>query len=381
MMKGTNILFVFFILFLTGCHRGNMPDDGAYLFVDVTEKHPKKDLFLQDFMDVEYIALETSDDFLCQGTILDIGENLILARNNFTQDGNLYLFDRKGKGIRVINRRGQGGEEYTMAYGAVLDEDKEEIFVNDIMKKTILVYDLLGQFKRSFRCEGDLSLDYLHNFDGNHLLCAVNVQVNEGEPGKSLLALVSKQGGSISGRFEIPYKSKKETAFVDAGNFLLYPYFPILPLENLWVLAEASSDTVFSVSSKKLMEPFFVRTPSIQSMDPEVFLFPKMLTGRYYFMERVKKQNGFDRTDWAFDRKEKAFFEYTLYNADYTDKQRINTTLWQHVPNARTGYCQIINSYELVDAYKQGRLQGKLKEIAAKLAEDSNPVIMLATNK
>ena len=209
MMKGTNLLILFLVFFLTGCYRGNTSGDGAYLLVDVADNHPKKELLLQDFMDVEYIALETSDEFLCQGMILDIGENLILARNNFTQDGNLYLFDRKGKGIRVINRRGQGGEEYTSAYKVVLDEKNGELFINDMMKKTILVYDLTGQFKRSFLCEGDFGVDDLHNFDDKYLLCAVGMRVNEGEPGKSLLALVSKQDGSIAGRFEIPYKAKK----------------------------------------------------------------------------------------------------------------------------------------------------------------------------
>lgn len=381
MMKGTNLLILFLVFFLTGCYRGNTSGDGAYLLVDVADNHPKKELLLQDFMDVEYIALETSDEFLCQGMILDIGENLILARNNFTQDGNLYLFDRKGKGIRVINRRGQGGEEYTSAYKAVLDEKNGEFFINDMMKKTILVYDLTGQFKRSFLCEGDFGVDDLHNFDDKYLLCAVGMRVNEGEPGKSLLALVSKQDGSIAGRFEIPYKAKKETVFVDAENFFLYPYSPILPWEDRWILTEASSDTVFSVSSKKQMEPFLVRNPSIQLMEPEVFLFPKMLTDRYYFMERVKKQNGFDRTDWAYDRDEKTFYEYTLHNADYTDKQRINTTLWNHVPNGRIGYWQVIHAHELVEAYGQGRLKGKLKEIAARLEEESNPVILLAVDK
>ena len=128
MKKNLNLL-LFLILLLGSCSNKEGLNSGSYLLVDVADNHPKKELLLQDFMDVEYIALETSDEFLCQGMILDIGENLILARNNFTQDGNLYLFDRKGKGIRVINRRGQGGEEYTTAYGAVLDEDKEEMYI------------------------------------------------------------------------------------------------------------------------------------------------------------------------------------------------------------------------------------------------------------
>ena len=55
--------------------------------------------------------------------------------------------------------------------------------------------------------------------------------------------------------------------------------------------------------------------------------------------------------------------------------------MWNHVPHARTAYWQIFNAHDLVIAYEQGRLKGKLKEIAARLDEDSNPVVMLAINK
>ena len=36
---------------------------------------------------------------------------------------------------------------------------------------------------------------------------------------------------------------------------------------------------------------------------------------------------------------------------------------------------------ELIEAYKEGKLKGRLNEIAAKLNEDSNPVIMLIKYK
>ncbi|MDR1557950.1 MAG: 6-bladed beta-propeller, partial [Tannerellaceae bacterium] len=41
-----------------------------------------------------------------------------------------------------------------------------------------------------------------------------------------------------------------------------------------------------------------------------------------------------------------------------------------------------LDAYQLVENYKKGKLkEGKLKEIAATLDEDSNPVIMLAKHK
>lgn len=38
-----------------------------------------------------------------------------------------FLIEKKGTGIRKINRKGNGNEEYTIAYNVVLDEDNEEL--------------------------------------------------------------------------------------------------------------------------------------------------------------------------------------------------------------------------------------------------------------
>jgi hypothetical protein len=40
-----------------------------------------------------------------------------------------------------------------------------------------------------------------------------------------------------------------------------------------------------------------------------------------------------------------------------------------------------LEAVDLVKDYKRGRLKGKLKEIAEKLKEDDNPVIMLIKRK
>lgn len=48
------------ILFLiTGCESGKQPAND-FLTVDITANYPKKELILQDFLDVEYIPLETN---------------------------------------------------------------------------------------------------------------------------------------------------------------------------------------------------------------------------------------------------------------------------------------------------------------------------------
>jgi hypothetical protein len=96
-----------------------------------------KELILQDFLDVEYIPLETTDEFLTSAYVQAIGKDIILVRNiNQAGGGDIFIFDRTGKGVRKINRRGQGNEEYINIYGLIsLDEDNGELFVNCIALK------------------------------------------------------------------------------------------------------------------------------------------------------------------------------------------------------------------------------------------------------
>ena len=50
-----------------------------------------------------------------------------------------------------------------------------------------------------------------------------------------------------------------------------------------------SSDTIYRVFTDKRVVPFIARTPSIQSMGTEIFLYPSVLTDRYYFYADSKK--------------------------------------------------------------------------------------------
>ena len=79
-------------------------------------------------MDVEYIPLETNDDFVNQGFVQAIGKEFILVKN-YRDDGDIFVYDRTGKAIRKINRKGQGGEEYISCRSVTLDEENNEMFI------------------------------------------------------------------------------------------------------------------------------------------------------------------------------------------------------------------------------------------------------------
>ena len=97
-MKPINtILAAILLVVLAGCGTNNQSNDDL-IIVDVSKSYPKKELILQDFMDVEYIALETTDEFLTQGLVQGVGKEYLLVKNR-NNDGDIFIFDRKtGKG-------------------------------------------------------------------------------------------------------------------------------------------------------------------------------------------------------------------------------------------------------------------------------------------
>ena len=142
---GVVVLSVLAGIGIVGCQQSEISE--SLVTIDVKADYPEKELTLQDFMEVEYIPLETNDEFITQGSVKAIGRDYLVVTNRIN-DGNIYMFDRKtGKGVRKINRMGQGAEEYAFINGIVLDEDNGEMFVNSASMKKIFVYDLQGNFK------------------------------------------------------------------------------------------------------------------------------------------------------------------------------------------------------------------------------------------
>jgi len=387
-MKKTIIISIITLLNLAGCGDGRK-SAGDFITVDVTKSYPEKELILQDFMDVEYIPLETTDEFVCQGIVVAIGEKVILVINQIL-DGNIFVFDRNGKGLKKINRKGQGPEEYRFFQGFVLDEENSEFYVNDISRH-LLVYDLNGNFKRSIPCKGNYSKIY--SFDSGSLICDDVYSGNDGEAtDRPSFVIISKKDGSVLKDIQIPFKQKITTTVTskftigDGDSRIITPlsYPSINVFQNNFILAEPSSDTIFRLLPNYDVIPFMTRISSVQSMEPEIFLFTGILTDRYYFVQTVKKEIAIEtwrvpRINLAYDTQEKTLFEYTVYNGDFSTQKPVNMS--NATLNSKIAFCQKIEAHELVEAYTKGELKGRLKEVAAKLDAEDNPVIMIVKHK
>ncbi|GHV59223.1 hypothetical protein FACS1894182_12990 [Bacteroidia bacterium] len=382
MNRAISISIIILLLAVAAESRGQkQADNNDLIKVDVTKSYsPKKELILQDFTDVEYIVLETNNIFLHQGFVMDIGKKIIIVTNRQVRNGDIFIYDRTGRALRKINRKGQSGEEYTDILKIILDEDNNEMYVNDPFKSKILVYDLYGKFKRSFRYKGDGQFYAdIFNYDRDNLICYDKYNK------KISFVLVSKQDGSITKEIKIPFNKKilLQQRSQDGTKYSTADpdhYRTIIPFNGNWMLLELSSDTVYTFLPDHDLRPFLVRTPPIQSMDPGVFLTLSFFSDRYIFLETIKNvfdfktRQGFPKTYFMYDKQEKNFWGYTVYNGDYTTKKEIYMDRLRSV-NHETW--QTLEAYQLVESYKKGELKGKLREIAAKLDEEDNPVIML----
>ena len=118
-------------------------------------------------------------------------------------------------------------------------------------------------------------------------------------------------------------------------------------------------------------------------MDPKVFLVLRLMSDRYYFMETVRLNTitDYPRKFFVYDTQEKEFTGYKVLNDDYNNKQEVYLNFFTPV-NREIVAWQRLEAYQLVDSYKKGELnEGKLKEIAATLDAEDNPVIMLIKHK
>lgn len=380
------IFLVAALLGLASC-TGEKKEKEAFITIDITASYPEKDLVLQDFMDVEYVPLETSDEFLAQGNIAFVGENIVVATN--MRQGDILLFDRAtGKGIRKINHKGFGPEEYIMPYNVVLFEDKNEMFVNDGPTSKIQVYDLDGNYKRTISYKRGALVTVLIDFDTDNFL-SQNIYAPENENSGETFLFLSKKDGSMTD-IKVPYRERKSIALVRVNeDGSMQGAFPensdfIDPFQDGWLLTEPSADTIYFYKPDRSLKPFIVRTPSVQTMSPEVFLFPGVLTDDYYFMQSVTKEYDFDKnegmpsTPLVYDVAEQKIYKYTVHNADYEDREE---NLSKQNVNNKIAFYQALPADELIEALEDGKLKGKLSDITAHLDIEDNPVVMIVKPK
>ncbi len=351
--------------------------------IDVRETYTEKEIVLTDIGDVTYLHLESdNDEYLYNGSISAITENTIVVADYAT--GSILFFSMDGKPKSRFNRLGRGPEEYLQIINVGYDETTDELFVVDNFN-SIQVYSSDGKHKRKLLPPNGVLIAEMTVFDDSSLLF-----FDAGRSRRRLLEderlLSTEDLASLFYRI-----SRADGTVLDSLKFQLPPVFVGLDMGNghrisgLSVHAVKSpqgvficnpeSDTIFLYSKELELIPVINKIPLVTSMTPMVHMNNCIDAGDYQFVEVVTVKEGeeyigiFPKEYYACDKRTNEIFRPKMILPDYDDKEFVMNAM--KVGKCDDGgYFFELDLSELKQAYRDNKLNGKLKELVATLDED-----------
>ena len=134
---------------LAGCGGGPdrvVDDSGGVLTFTIHERSIDGSIDLTEIVDsVTYIPLETTPESLIGYVIRAyFVDDMVLVQSG----QQIFFFDKRGKFLRKISRRGRGPGEYLNLSNTILDETNKRIIVYDGYGDKLLYYDFEGVFRK-----------------------------------------------------------------------------------------------------------------------------------------------------------------------------------------------------------------------------------------
>lgn len=364
--------------------------------IDLTKTYPKKTLQIEDIADVEYIPLETKDDVLVsrfqRAVVLD---KQIILQNHM--QGDVFVFDRKGKFQSSFNHKGNGPGEYMQILSFSADADAKEIFIQDHpAQKRIQVYSFEGKFKRSLPINKQLTLGGIYNYDDTYLFADWFAQVYDPENKSKLndrpYLLIDKKSGDIT---PLPQKIKNQETGrhrVKKGNgskTLKFPVCRVMQAGDV-VISDYGLDTTCIYANGKMI-PLLVRNVAEAKKKGDVILSTILAkSDRYVIVDNLNKKEQVEKimngakeavsTQLLCDMKKGTIHDSKLQLSTMPD-QDISINNFILFEDANQMLLNVGSNDELIELYEDSKLKGRLKDIVSKLKMDDNPVLVLATFK
>lgn len=362
--------------------------------LDVNASYSKKEITLQDIADIRYIPIETTDDVLLGNNISAlrlISENKLVIVNY--KNGDCYIFDGEGKVKNHFNHTGGSGEEYKNIIDAVVDEERNEIYIYDYgLMYRIQVYSLEGKYKRTLWLPNKMMLGSMHNYNAESILIYDNRVIKDEEYSKQPYILLSKTSGKVLKRLD-NVLSKRISSYIYEDideHSVMTASFSINSVINDragYIIGDISSDTIYSYSEAGEWTAMMARKPPVIEMEVPIVTIPEWKTNDYFFLVAVKLEfdfktnTGFPDKSIVYDYKEGKFFECTVVNKDYPGQSLYVNSAASVNTNSKPIIGQFIPADKLIEENSKGNIHGELKTIASTLKDDDNPVLMLLTLK
>lgn len=369
--------------------------DSPLPVVELQKDYPHQDVDVHDLADVTYIPLETTDESLigsctgfhfCNDTIIieDLKQEKVL------------LFNTKGKYLSSFRHIGNGGTEYTALGSMCVDPEAHEIFIADGLRPgRFVVYDFKGRFVRELMADKELSTFRIFNYSRDSLLVYDIKDLYKTSFGEKISSypyyVISKQDGKTT---PIPLwvENRKNNSFTirveESQTYYSTALGVCAPLVNSpqgIVIADYAKDTVYLYAGHRL-KPLFVRHAKEDH--------PGLLSGVLQYNETFSL---IGIADTYIENNEIESEKNTLLMLNHADGQIHEISLtnsdipadekWVRydVGNSQLPPDVLVvlkySADKLLEEYYMDGLSGRLKEIAARLSEEDNPVLMVAKQK
>ena len=363
---------------------------GGLPVIDVSKNHPRKEFYLQDIAKVEYIPFETNDKALMGRSIkvFYMSDDYIIAANR--REGDIFVYDGKGKWKFSFNHKGQGPMEYIYLNSIAFDEKTKEVFVSDWFTASprILVYAENGTYKRTLPCP-DKFWPNIYNFDNETLFVYDDYGIFEmkGYNNKPYL-FMSKKDGSIADSLNIHLPVRLSSVSVWQGEENGQPVTFSRGLNisynrsygKNFLIADWSADTIYKLTPQKELQPMIVRIPPMQSTNPKILVSNFLITDQFILLgahgmdyDAIRNAQSIDQKQLMYDFRTGETHIYRLKNKD------ISTSTNVMIHDAITPENVGITIYDvsfLHDLNDKGELIGDLKELLKKMNEEDNPVLV-----
>jgi hypothetical protein len=372
-------------VFLTSCFNPKSQINNHIPEIDLSKNYPKKDLFYEDITNIKTIKLENVKNKPIHGYIFYYDDDIMMIRNK--KGGEIFTFTSKGKFIKSFNKKGNGPEEYPEISDIAYDKENDELFINDIRRRKITVFDSNGKFKRSFQTLKNRTYMDIYIFKGEL------IAFDNRSRSKECFFVISKEDGSFKKNIgpkitkKIIPQISKSTGKHSSMSFSI-GYNKIIHHNDNLILNDVSSDTIFEYSNGKKMTPILTKTPSVHSKKPYEISFLKLITKDYYIVMQFKLKLQYrdpnnprsvymENRQLAYDRKENKWYEVDLrYKNIVTDEYFFNGK--NQIETKMDGkHIKLVPAVDLIEGLEEGTIKGNLKNFAKTLSDEDNPMLMI----
>jgi hypothetical protein len=392
-----NFYLFFFTLLFIGCStQPKAPTDSTLPILDTSKEYPEIKVDIHELGEVEYIPLETTDESVMRvGLYHYISNDYIIVQDL----GVMQIFDRKGKHIKRFDHTGPGPKEYHYIHGCKADFRAKELYIYD--PKKIQVYSFSGEWIRTVGNipEGirpEFTFDYNEKYLITHNVFHDYWNFEKLPVDLTPYYLIDKQTGEF---IPLPLTVKNRISRIvhkeikDISENVAQPIVekilinPMLANGSDILIADFGLDTLYSYKNDRLT-PIAVQYPSAHSTNPPVVIAPFFYTDQFLIFKPVEirydskyaLQPLDDAPLMMWNRKTNEIYRIQLYDSNRPNRKLKNTMEGMQLENPN----QIFIAHyadKLCTDNEEGKLKGKLKEVASKLTEEDCHVVAICKLK